>query len=428
MSAGEQYYEIACCRLCGSSAIETVLELTPTPPANNLITAEVLGRVPACYPLEVCRCADCHHLQLRHIVNPELLFSNYLYVSQTSPVMLRHLADQAVALAERIKDSGNKLVIEIGSNDGSLLANFQRLGFPVLGVDPARNIAAQAVAAGVPTIVEFFGEAVGRKLAAKYGRAGLVCANHCFAHIEDIHSVVEGVKHLLDDGAEFVFEVGYLLDVYQKTLFDTIYHEHLDYHHVEPLAGFFASHGMSLVHVERHEIQGGTLRGFARLGHVAPAASIAAFIAAERAAGLDRKETFLRFEASIKALSTDLNRLLGDIAARGGRVYGFGVPAKATTLMYHFAISSELVPVIVDDNPLKQGRYVAGLEIPVTSAQAIYDDRPEYVLILAWNFADSIVARNQAYLESGGTFIVPLPTLRLVDRNGTRPWTAIGEG
>jgi SAM-dependent methyltransferase len=424
MSASEQYYQIAGCRLCGSTAIETVLELTPTPPANNLITSEDLGQAPPCYPLELCRCADCHHLQLHHIVNPELLFSNYLYVSQTSPVMLRHLADQADALTERIEDFGNKFVIEIGSNDGSLLRNFQRHGYSVLGVDPARNIAAQAEAAGVPTVVDFFGEAVGRRLAAEHRRAGLVCANHCFAHIEDIHSVVEGVKHLLDDGAEFVFEVGYLLDVYQNTLFDTIYHEHLDYHHVEPLVGFFARHGMTLVHVERHEIQGGTLRGFARLGRVEPAPSVAEFIAAERAAGIDRKETFLRFEESIKQLSSDLNRLLGDIAARGERVYGFGVPAKATTLMYHFAITRELVPVIVDDNPLKQGRYVAGLEIPITSGQAISDDKPDYVLILAWNFADSIIARNRSFLDSGGTFIVPLPTLKLVDSSGTRPWRA----
>lgn len=424
MSAGKQYYEIAGCRLCGSSDIETVLELTPTPPANNLITSEDLGRAPACYPLEVCRCADCHHLQLRHIVNPELLFSNYLYVSQTSPVMLHHLADQAAALIKRFGNFGNKFVIEIGSNDGSLLRNFQRHGYSVLGVDPAQNIAAQAEAAGVPTVVEFFGEAVGHRLAEEHGRAGLVCANHCFAHIEDIHSVVEGVKHLLGEGAEFVFEVGYLLDVYQNTLFDTIYHEHLDYHHVEPLVGFFASHGMTLVHVERHDIQGGTLRGFARLGQVEPAASVAEFIDAERAAGIDRKETFLRFDASINELSENLNRLLSDITARDERVYGFGVPAKATTLMYHFAITKDLVPIIVDDNPLKQGRYVAGLEIPITSAQLIYDDKPEYVVILAWNFADSIIARNHAYLESGGTFIVPLPTLQLIDNNGTRPWPA----
>lgn len=420
MSGGAPYRELAGCRLCGSPRIETVLELTPTPPANNLITAAELGREPARYPLVVCRCADCHHLQLRHVVDPELLFSNYLYVSQTSPVMLRHLADQAEALAGRLAGSDNRLVIEIGSNDGSLLRDFQRLGFTVLGVDPARNIAARAIAAGVPTVVDFFGEAVGRRIAAEHGRAGLVCANHCFAHIADLHSVVEGVKHLLDDDADFVFEVGYLLDVYRNTLFDTIYHEHLDYHHVEPLIGFFAAHDMTLVHVERHDIQGGTLRGFARQGRVEPDGSVAEFVAAERAAGIDRKETFVRFERSINALSRDLNTLLGDIAARGQRVYGFGVPAKATTLMYHFGITRDLVPVIVDDNPLKQGRYIAGLEIPVAAAQAIADDRPDYVLILAWNFAESIMARNRAYLESGGTFIVPLPRLQLIDRNGTR--------
>lgn len=425
MGAAEQYYEITCCRLCGSTGIETVLELTPTPPANNLVTTKDLGQTPACYPLEVCRCADCHHLQLRHIVNPELLFSNYLYVSQTSPVMMRHLADQAEILAERLRNSDNKFVVEIGSNDGTLLRYFQDHGFSVLGVDPAQNIATQAVAAGVPTVVEFFGDGVGSRLAAEHGRAGLVCANHCFAHIEDIHSVVDGVKHLLDDGAEFVFEVGYLLDVYQKTLFDTIYHEHLDYHHVEPLVGLFASHDMTLVHVERYEIQGGTLRGFARLGQVEPSPSVADFIAAEHAAGIDRKETFRRFEASINALSGNLTKLLGDIAARGQRVYGFGVPAKATTMMYHFGITRELVSAMVDDNPLKQGRSVAGLEIPITAAQSMYDEKPDYVLILAWNFAESIISRNQAYLETGGTFIVPLPTLQLIDSDGARPWTAI---
>lgn len=414
--------ELTECRLCGSEKLETVIGLTPTPPANNLVTKEELGRGLSCFPLEVCRCDNCCHLQLKYIVEPEILFSSYLYVSATSPVMLQHLTDQAESLAPKIQATGNHFVVEIGSNDGSLLRNFQRHGLKVLGVDPAKNIATRAVEAGIPTVAEFFDEAVGQRIAAEHGKAGLVCANHCFAHIDDIHSVVEGVKHLLDDGGEFMFEVGYLLDVFEKTLFDTIYHEHLDYHHVTPLIPFFESHGMSLVRVERHAIQGGALRAFVRSGKVDAEPSVAQLVAAECSAGIDKKVSFVRFEESVNSLACDLKQLLERIASNGGLVYGFGVPAKATTLLYHFGITKDLVPVLVDDNPLKQDRYVAGLEIPIASGKAIYDDKPDYVLVLAWNFAESIIARNEAYLDAGGTFIVPLPTLQLIDRNGVRPW------
>jgi hypothetical protein len=424
MAEKQQHHEIRSCRLCGSAELETILKLTPTPPANNLILKEDLERNFPVIPLEVGRCDNCYHLQLCHVVSPELLFSNYLYVSSTSPVMIDHLTRQADNLAAKIKGASNTFVVEIGSNDGTLLHNFQRHGFRVLGIDPAEKIATQAIASGVPTEVAFFNEDVAQRVAEKHGRAGLVCANHCFAHIDDIHSVVEGVKCLLDDSAEFVFEVGYLLDVYQNTLFDTIYHEHLDFHHVAPLVSFFESHGMTLVHVERHNIQGGALRGFVRLGKVAPCPSVAELLAVENEAGINRKETFKSFEKSINYLATNLKTLLTELTSRGKRVYGFGVPAKATTMMYHFGITNKLIPIIADDNPLKQGRYVAGLNIEITSRQAIYEDKPEYVLLLAWNFADSIIERNLEFLEAGGTFIVPIPTLQLIDKNGAHEWTA----
>jgi SAM-dependent methyltransferase len=410
------------CRLCDKSVLDDIITLSPTPPANNLITKEQLGKQVERFPLVVCRCDACQHLQLRYIVDPKLMFSTYLYVSGTSPVMRQHLADQADQLAERTRNAKNKFVVEIGSNDGSLLQNFQRHGFRVLGIDPAKNVAEQANKAGVPTIADFFNESLGKKLSHEYGKAGLVCANHCFAHIDDLHSVVEGVKHLLDEGAEFVFEVGYLLDVYQKVLFDTIYHEHLDYHHVEPLVHFFDRHGMSLVRVERHNIQGGALRGFVRLGKVKADSSVGELIEGEHKAGLHRKETFVRYMESIQALSTNLRQLLESIAAKGARLYGFGVPAKATTLLYNFHVTKKDIPLIVDDNPMKHNRYIAGLEIPIVSPDVLHADKPEYCLILAWNFADSIMERNQSYMRDGGTFIVPLPVLKLVNKDGTKTW------
>jgi SAM-dependent methyltransferase len=422
MNQADCFREIHSCRLCGSSALEDVVRLTDTPPANNLITADELGRDVLRIPLTVCRCDDCTHVQLRHVVAPSLLFSNYLYTSKTSPVMRAHLAAQARALVARNAHNPNRFVVEVGSNDGTLLLNFREHGCSVLGVDPAANIVAEANAAGARTIAAFFNEETGQRLAAEHGKAGLVCANHCFAHIQDIDSVVRGVKHLLDDEAEFVFEVGYLLDVVENTLFDTIYHEHLDYHHVKPLVRFFRKHGMSLVRVERHAIQGGALRGFARLGNVPADDSVAELLALEDAAGINDRETFQRFEASIQELAANLKAVLEGITAKGGKVCGFGVPAKATTMLYHFGINSALVHAIADENPLKQGRIIAGLGIPIIAPEELGPLKPDVLLIFAWNFAENIMARYHAFLEGGGRFMVALPELKMFSLEGTETW------
>lgn len=422
MTGGAIFSEEQNCRLCGSGALTDVVRLTATPPANNLITAEHLGDQVLRIPLTVCRCGSCTHIQLRHTVDSSLLFSSYLYTSRTSQVMLDHLAAQAASIASRHAASSNRFVVEFGSNDGSLLKNFIANGYTVLGIDPAANIVQEANDAGVRTIAAFFNEETAKQVADTYGKAGLICANHCFAHIAGIESVVRGVRHLLDDDGEFVFEVGYLLDVVQKALFDTIYHEHLHYHHVRPLVDFFRQNGMSLVRVERHDIQGGALRGFVRKGSVPADETVAALLALEEAAGLNEEATFSRFSARIQDLSRNLKELLVEINSKGKKICGYGVPAKATTMLYHFGVNADLVPSIVDDNPLKQGRYIPGLNIEIVPPASLEQIAPDYILIFAWNFADAIIAKHSWFLERGGHFIVALPELRIVSADGTRTW------
>ena len=399
------------CRLCDSGDLSRVIALTPTPPANALVPANRVGEPQATYPLDVYRCNACGHLQLLDIIDPRVLFSTYLYVSSTSPVMVKFLADQAATMITRLGLKPGDLVVEIGSNDGTLLRFFRDAGMRVVGIDPAANIAPEEP--GIEAVKEFFDAGVAARVLEHFGPAALVCAYNVCAHIDDLQGVARGVRTLIGDTGHFVFEVGYLLDVYQKSLFDTIYHEHLDFHHVEPLQAFFACHGMNLLHVERSEIQGGALIGYVGNAREMPDGTVNDLIALERSAGLDRRDTFLRYAEKIDVRRNELMSLLQGLRARNKSIAGYGAPAKATTLMHHFALDGSLIDYIVDDNPLKQGMYTPGYHVPVLATTEIYRRKPEYVLVLAWNFADSIISKHRAYAESSGRFIVPLPDLRI---------------
>lgn len=400
------------CRLCNASNLERVIALTPTPPANALIPRETVSTVETVYPLDVYRCVDCGHLQLLDIVDPKVLFSSYVYVSSTSPVMVSFLADQASTIVARLGLKPGDLVVEIGSNDGTLLRFFRDAGMRVVGIDPAVNIAPDEP--GINVVKDFFGLNVARQLAADFGPAAVVCAYNVCAHIDDLQEVVDGVHTLIGDTGHFVFEVGYLLDVYQKTLFDTIYHEHVDFHHVEPLRGFFQRHGMKLLHVERSEIQGGALIGYVGSPREDGDGTVEALIEAEHEAGLDKAETFRRYAQKINVRRDELISLLVGLKAREKRIAGYGAPAKATTLMHHFKLDGSIIDYIVDDNPLKQGMFTPGYHVPVVPTSELYRQRPDYLVVLSWNFADSIVAKHRSYADGAGRFIVPLPDLRVV--------------
>ena len=404
------------CRLCGSRRLTLVLALAPTPPANAFVPAADLEVVQERFPLDVFFCEDCAHVQLLDVVDAKVLFEHYVYVSGTSPVFVRHFEGYAAFVMERFKPTPGGLVLDIGSNDGTLLSFFARAGMRVLGVDPAREIAADATRRGIETLCGFFGPGLAAEIAAGRGKAAIITANNVFAHIDDLGGVVDGVRDLLTPDGVFVFEVSYLADVVRDTLFDTIYHEHLDYHSVKPLVGFFKAHGMELIEAIRVDSHGGSLRGIAQLaGGPHPVGnSVAQALAEEERLGLDKAETFRAFARDIDALGAELGGLLRQLKSEGKRIAGFGAPAKATTLMYHFGIGPELIDFIIDDSPLKQGLFTPGMHVPVLSSAALTERKPDYLVILAWNFARPIIDKNAAFAQAGGRFIIPIPKVEVV--------------
>lgn len=404
------------CRLCGGQDLELVLSLVPTPPANAFVAPKDAAKKQETFPLDVHFCRSCGHVQLLDVVDPAELFEDYVYVSGTSPVFVKHFEDYANAVADRWKPAPGSLVVDIGSNDGTLLSFFKKKGLKVLGVDPAKAIAAEAARRGIETLTGFFTPALARKLRAERGPAAVVTANNVFAHADDLKGIAEGVRTLLAPDGVFVFEVSYLLDVVEKTLFDTIYHEHLAYHSVRPLVPFLEKAGLQMLEAERVDTHGGSLRVTAQLAggprRIGP--SVAQLLTQEKRAGLDRPETFKKFAKDIEARKKELNALLARLKTEGKRVAGFGAPAKATTLMHHFELSSDALEFVVDDSPLKQGLLTPGLHVPVVPSSELYARKPDFALILAWNFAGAIVAKHAKFKEQGGKFIVPLPKVEVL--------------
>ncbi len=403
------------CRLCNSSALTQVFALTPTPPANAFVSKDQLSTEQPTYPLELFFCEDCSHLQLLDVIDPTELFRNYVYVSGTSTSFIKHFSDYATSCIDGFKLSAGDLVIDIGSNDGTLLKFFQDKELNVLGIDPACNIARQASEKGIETWPVFFNKTIVNKILKTKGPASLITANNMFAHADDLTGVVDNICSLLTPGGVFVFEVSYLGAVFEGTLFDTIYHEHVAYHSVMPLVTFFDSNGMDFFAAERITSHGGSIRGMVQLkgGRHEQTGSVQALIDYECKLGINLSKTWVGYAEKINALRNELVDLLTRLKQEGKTIAGFGAPAKATTLMYHFGIGPEIIDFISDDAPLKQGLYSPGLHIPVLSSNAIYERKPDYVIILAWNFAPQIMANHPGYIKSGGHFIVPLPELRI---------------
>ena len=403
----------ASCRLCDSTSLEKVLALEPSPPANSFVSRDRLDIVQEKFPLEVAMCRDCSHVQLMDVVDPRLLFEEYVYVSGTSPVFVDHFKRYGADVMERLDIKRGGLVVDVGSNDGTLLRFFQSAGCRVLGIDPARAIAQTASESGIETINEFFTPALAREIRTSRGPARVITANNVFAHVDDLRGVLDGVRTLLSPDGVFIFEVSYLVDVYEKTLFDTIYHEHLSYHSVRPLVKFFAANEMELIDVVRVPSHGGSIRGFAQLAGAVRGVqrSVQEMVELESRLRLELPATFKSFAANLDGLKEELRRLLTRLKGEGASIAGFGAPAKATTLLHHFQLGNDILDFIVDDSPLKQGLFTPGQHIPVLSPAVLEERHPDYLLMLAWNFAQPIMATHSKYTSRGGHFIVPLPEL-----------------
>ncbi len=413
------------CRLCGGS-LTKVLDLLETPPANEFVSHDVPWAkiVQDTFPLFLSVCSDCGHVQLPVVVDPRRLFRNYVYVSGTSSVFVDHFRRYAEDMVSRCGLRPGDLVVDVGSNDGTLLSFFRAAGMRVLGVDPARAIAADATARGVPTIAEFLTPALADKIVREHGRAKLVTANNVFAHADDLREVAVACASLLDDLGAFSFEVSYLPSVVRGTLFDTIYHEHVSYHHLAPLIPFLGSAGLPVIDAELVDTHGGSIRVLSRRASFTPGLSVRArgILADEVSSGYVVRNLLgnnsppgpmERLDESIRRLASELKGLLLEARTAGKTVAGFGAPAKVTTLMHRFQLGREDIDFIVDDSPLKQGLFTPGKYVPVLAPSALYERRPDYVVILAWNFAEPIMLAHRRFSDEGGKFIVPIPQLKV---------------
>jgi SAM-dependent methyltransferase len=405
--------------MCESDNLVEVMALTPTPPGNNFLSQAELDLPEPNYPLELCFCRECHHLQLKHVVDPKILYQkDYFYVSGTSSKFVEHLRDYARDIVQRFDLKPGTLVVDIGSNDGTCLRSFQQAGMTrVLGVDPATKIAERATASGIETVGDFFSYDLAVNLRKKHGAAAFITSHNACAHIDHLDDVFRGVRHWLGNDGVFVLEVGYLLDVYENVWFDTIYHEHLDFHTVAPFKELFARVGMEIIGVQRVSPQGGSIRVIAQKagGPRKADGSVQALIDLEEGMGLSKPETFIQFGLRINEVGARLRSLIQSLKANGKTIAGYGAATKSTTLLAHFGLGKDDLAFIVDDNPLKQGLFSPAAHIPVVAAEELYRRRPDYLLILAWNFAEPIMANNQKYADQGGKFIVPMPIPRIID-------------
>jgi predicted TPR repeat methyltransferase len=405
----------ATCRSCGAEGLVPVLDLGSQPLANRLRTEEELGEDEPRHPLDVAACAACSLVQLTHSVPPEELFGDYPYFSSVIPTLVAH----AKEIAERtIAERGlgpESLAMELASNDGYLLQHYRDAGVPVLGVDPARNIAAVAEERGIPTRCAFFGQAVAAELVAEGHRPDVVHANNVMAHVPELNSFVAGIATLLGDHGRLITESPYLKDLLDHVEFDTIYHEHLCYYSLTALDRLFARHGLVIEDVERLAIHGGTLRmtvGAAAVCERGPA--VLAMLEAEQGWGVDDPATYAAFGERVRQLGRDLRDLVDRLREDGETVVAYGASAKGSTLLNTFGLGRDRLAWIADASPHKQGRYAPGTGLPIVGPERLLEERPGYVLLLAWNFAEEIMGQQQAYRDAGGKFIVPVPAPAIV--------------
>ena len=402
------------CRSCGHAGLEPVLDLGRTPLADRLVSTAQLAEQEPAYPLEVAFCPQCSLLQITETVPPEVLFcEDYPYYSSFSDVLLRHSRDNVLDLVRRRGLGRQSLAVELASNDGYLLKNYVEAGIPVLGIDPAEGPAREAEKIGIPTLNTFFTADLARQLAAEGWRADVVHGNNVLAHVADTNGFVGGIGTLLRDTGVAVIEVPYVKDLIDHREFDTIYHEHLCYFSVTALDHLFRRHGLYLNEVRRLPIHGGSLRLYVekveRVG-----ASVEQLLALEAAERVDRIDFYRDFAQRVEHLKAELLVLLGALKADGRSIAAYGAAAKGATLINYVGIGTDLIDFVVDRNVHKQGKYMPGRHIPIFSPDELLAAQPDFVLLLAWNFAAEIMEQQAEYARRGGRFIVPVPVPRIL--------------
>lgn len=404
------------CRSCKSAAIASVLDLGLQPLANGFLAPDASPDEPR-FPLRAVRCTQCSLVQLDTTVSAERLFSDYLYASSISRSIVEH-AESLVAQLLATRSEAPREVIEIASNDGYLLAAYARRGVRVLGIDPAKNLAQHAEARGVSTLTELFSPQLAKALRARGHQADLLHAHNVLAHVDDPRGLIQGIEILLAPGGLATIEVPYLQNLLEDALFDTIYHEHLSYFSMTALKQLFAGSQLCIADVEQLTIHGGSLRLYVRrdadvIENSDGIARVEALLTNERRWGVDTSATYTHFAARVEAVKRELSSLCEELRGEGARLAAYGASAKGTVLLNVSGIGPHL-DAVADRSPLKQGRLVPGVRLPIVAPEYLLRERPDYVLLLCWNLRDEVLRQEAAYRSLGGRFIVPLPKVQVL--------------
>jgi SAM-dependent methyltransferase len=408
------YYERKGCRIC-SAEIVKVLPLEPTPSGDKYVDEDQVGIVQELVPLDLYQCVDCGLVQLAFVIRPEFLYGDYIYETSISLGLSSHFKAYANDIANSVDLQERDLVVDIGSNDGTLLGHFKRKGMRVLGVEPS-PAGRKAIDSGIETLATYFNGALSMKIRDEYGPASVVTANNVFANVDDLDSMVDGIRQMLAPGGVFAFETFYLVDVLRNFLPETIFHEHLCYFALGPLSTLFQRHGMEIFDARRVSTKGGSLRGLVQLAGAGREVTDAVhgIVKLEREMGLGTPEVFGSFAETLNNSKTALIACLESIRKTKKTIVGYGASVGVTTLIYQLGIA-EYLDYMVDDNPAKHHRFSPGHHLPVLPSDALNDKKPDYALILAWGYADPIIGRHHNFLTEGGRFIVPLPELKVIE-------------
>lgn len=405
-----------CCRICKNNTITKFLQLGKLPLPNGFLGEKDLKKRETYYPLNAGYCTNCGLVQLLEIVDPEEMFRNYVYIPSASKTRMNNFASIAQNAKEKVELNSGSLVIDIGSNDGSLLSFFKGYGIKTLGIDPATNLAKIAELKGIETINNYISSSLARKISKTIGKAEIITATNVIAHIDNLHELFMAAEILLRDNGLFICEFPYLLDLLQNNQFDTIYHEHLSYFSIRPLMQLMNHVKLQIVDVVRTPIDGGSLRVFfsKKNEYHKPSLKLTKMLSEENESGLDDPRTYIQFTKNVKKLKKELKETLIRLKKKGKTIAAYGAAAKGNILLNYCGITDKIIDFAVDSTPYKQGLYMPGSHIRIFPEIEILKRKPDYTLVLAWNFAKEIMDKEKKYANDGGKFIIPVPHVTIV--------------